>query len=503
MILTQKYKLLPTKKQRHELDSILELQRDYYNYALNQRIWEYQNNKVSLTKFDQNKDLTVIRSKQTEYRDLPATLTRWTIDKLDKSMKSFFRRVKAGETPGFPRYKGKGKIKSFGFTFMNGVLITLMDKQNNISSHVIFKGISSSLRIHQHRDLPHDAKVKGLVLTKKCNAWSVAVQYEVDRESIIDAEYLQDPVTYFTRTACDWGRENALTFHDGQTLETVRVKQRHAKKIKYLQQAVSRSKLGSKSRRKKVNVLGKAMHDEKNARLTHLHQVSAKAVKMFQCIGVEDLAVKNMTRKGGNRKKGLNKGILDGAPSTLMRLMSYKAEKAGGLVVTFNPRYTSQDCSTCWAMGVHTRVKKKLSERVHRCEVCDVQISRDVNASWNGFGRCYGVTAMQIEMQRRGLIEREGLSFKIRDEFRRINIVEDNVVNIAESNVGGVVAPRWIKSVVGKALQCNASNVEKRDNLSAFEACAEAIDDRNSDTNSQETRNISLGGASSTLENLR
>ena len=56
-------------------------------------------------------------------------------------------------------------------------------------------------------------------------------------------------------------------------------------------------------------------------------------------------------------------------------------------------------------------------------------------------------------------------------------------MNIAEGNVRGVVAPRWIKSVV-------EVNVEKRDNLSAFESCAEVADDRSLVINSQETRNI-------------
>lgn len=96
------------------------------------------------TYYDQLRELTELR-KEPEYSAIPAKLQRWTLSRLDDSFKAFFRRVKAGEEPGFPRFKGKNRWRSFGFAEFHSIRL-----RNN---RLYFKGMSS-LRVYFHRPLP-------------------------------------------------------------------------------------------------------------------------------------------------------------------------------------------------------------------------------------------------------------------------------------------------------------------------------------------------------------
>lgn len=76
-------------------------------------------------------------------------------------------------------------------------------------------------------------------------------------------------------------------------------------------------------------------------------------------------------------KAGLNRSMLDASPTMLINFISYKAERAGGMMVKVKPHNTSQDCSSCGE-----RVPKKLSQRIHKC-VCGAELQRDHNAALN------------------------------------------------------------------------------------------------------------------------
>ncbi len=60
------------------------------------------------------------------------------------------------------------------------------------------------------------------------------------------------------------------------------------------------------------------------------------------------------------------------------KMLAYKCEKQGGVLVKVEPKYTTQDCSSCGE-----RVKKSLSIRTHICMECGTILDRDHNASLN------------------------------------------------------------------------------------------------------------------------
>lgn len=111
MLLTFRYRLLPQKRQHKALEAILETQRQLYNGALEERIDAYRKAGLKRSYFDQTKALTEWRQSDSEAAALPLSLQRATLKRLDEAYKAFFRRMKRGEKPGFPRFRGKGLVQ--------------------------------------------------------------------------------------------------------------------------------------------------------------------------------------------------------------------------------------------------------------------------------------------------------------------------------------------------------------------------------------------------------
>ena len=106
---TFKFRLYPTARQVDALTQCLKDHRDLYNCALEHRRELYKRHGKTVRYLDQAAELPVIRSED------PGGQGRWncssqqaTLRRLDKAYQAFFRRLKRGEKPGFPRFKGAG-----------------------------------------------------------------------------------------------------------------------------------------------------------------------------------------------------------------------------------------------------------------------------------------------------------------------------------------------------------------------------------------------------------
>lgn len=158
MILTYRYRLLPTRQQHRALEAILESQRQIYNAALQERRDAYRLSGVTRTYIDQCKGLTELRQ-DAEFSGLPVRLQRATLKRLEEAYRGFFRRAKNGEKPGFPRFRGKGWFNSFGFREFEGISFQ--------ARRIRFKGMPGSLRVHLHRPLPAEAVIKSCTFRRE------------------------------------------------------------------------------------------------------------------------------------------------------------------------------------------------------------------------------------------------------------------------------------------------------------------------------------------------
>jgi putative transposase len=121
MNLTFRYRLLPTKRQHRALEAMLETQRQLYNAALEERIGAFRKAGLSRTYFDQCRALTEWRQTDPDASAHPVNLQRWTLKQVDAAFQGFFRRLRSGDKPGFPRYRGQGRFRSFGFRQFVGI----------------------------------------------------------------------------------------------------------------------------------------------------------------------------------------------------------------------------------------------------------------------------------------------------------------------------------------------------------------------------------------------
>jgi putative transposase len=355
MILTYKYRLLPTKRQHTELIYILEQQRQLYNAALEERIGCYKKTGKTRVLFEQQKALTEWRQSDVDARKLPANLQRWTLKRLDAAFNGFFGRLKVKKgKAGFPRFKGFGQWNSFGFNEFSGIQFD--------GKRLRFKGMIGGIKVHLHRSLPKKANIRSCVFSKDHKGWTIVLQIEVRCRSRLSARAI----------GIDVGISHLATLSTGETISNIRVAKHLECKLRIKQRALSRCKRNSKRRQKVRKQVTCQYSKIKNTRRTYLHQVSRKLVDIYDLIAVEKLNIKGLA------KSALAHSVYDASWGILIGMLRYKAEKAGAKLVEVDPKYTSQDCSGCG-----TRVTKTLSARVHICPDCGLTLDRDHNAARN------------------------------------------------------------------------------------------------------------------------
>ena len=361
------YRLYPTAKQQEVLLGLLRKHQLMYNAALEQRITAYKKSGVSLTYQDQAKDLTELRAALPEFKAVNAQSSQNTLKRLDRAMKAFFRRIKSGKTPGFPRFKSFARYSGWGYnTHGDGWRLHSEKKHGYIR-------ISGVGFIRMRGKARTQGNPKTLNIMYKQGKWYASVVFDCQPERE------QDKIT--GAMGLDWGVETFATLaHDSGEYTAIH-NERHLRnelaKLKRLQRDLSRKKRGSRNWEKLKKQL--AVLHGKIARKRHefLHQTSAKLVKENSLIAVEKLNVKGMTASGGSYKKGLNREVLSTAPAAFHKMLKYKVEETGTRYIEV-PTHKVKPSQTCSGCG--KRKKKTLQQRRHNCP-CGAQLSRDENAA--------------------------------------------------------------------------------------------------------------------------
>jgi putative transposase len=112
--------LTPTVKQRQALDRLLVEQCRLYNAALEERRGAWRWERRSVSRYEQYKNLTGLAEQEPALLGFGVTVARGTLLRLDRAFQAFFRRVKAGETPGFPRFRSVRRFDSVEWPDVSG-----------------------------------------------------------------------------------------------------------------------------------------------------------------------------------------------------------------------------------------------------------------------------------------------------------------------------------------------------------------------------------------------
>src|SRR5512133_3004295 len=354
MLKTYKYRLYPSQAQECLLDQTLETCRQWYNTCLAQRKDAYETEKRSVGKFAQLRNVKDLKRSNPYARNVHSHILQVVVQDLDKAFQAFFRRVKSGETPGYPRFKGKNRFDSFGL------------KEYGNGFKLDGRGLKLSgmgrVRVRWHR--PLEGKIKTVRICRQAGTWYACFACEVDEQVL--------PPTG-QAVGLDVGIHHLLATSAGEVVENPRWYRNAQAKLRILQRRVSRRKIGGANRRKAVLALQYQHAYIANSRKDFLNKVAHSLITRYDQIVLEDLQITGMVRN-----HHLSKSILDASWGYLKQRLADKAAEAGRQIVLVNPAYTSKTCSGCGELFPDL----SLADRWIEC-ACGLAIDRDVNAAIN------------------------------------------------------------------------------------------------------------------------
>ena len=357
MIRTYKYRLYPNRVQKELLDKLLEIHRSLYNDALTERRIAWKRCRVSVSYYAQANQLTASRAIDDDLAFANYSSLQHTMRRLAKSFASFFRRVKAGQTPGYPRYKGRKRFDSFEYTYGDGCKLRLGQR---ICFYIQNVG---ELRIKYHRPVPDT--IKHVIIKRSLGKWYACLQWKAP-DTIA-------PVHDGPAVGIDMGLHHLLALSDDTFVENPRWLRGSLLHLRVAQRRLARRKRGSHRRHKAAFQVARRHERVSNQRRDIWHKVTTELVQTYSLIAIEDLPLAFMTH---NRSLALS--THDAGLGMFKAMLAYKAEEAGTLLILVNPRNTSQMCSSCGSI-----VPKGLSVREHVCPTCGLIIDRDTNAACN------------------------------------------------------------------------------------------------------------------------
>jgi putative transposase len=358
MLKTFKYRLYPNKQQQRLLELLLEECRWLYNHLLAERRDAWGQRQESLRYYDQATTLPALKAERPSLAGVQSQVVQNVAVRIDLAFKAFFRRVRAGETPGYPRFRGVGRYDSLTFP-----QVPVGCQLDTVARRLRLHGVGL-VKIILHRPLQGTPKSATI---RRCGTgkWYVSFSCECAKPSPL-------PETGAV-VGIDVGLKTFATLSIGEELANPRFLRTEEHVLAKIQRAHSKLEKGTPERAKHRKVTA-CVHERIAWRRSYFaHQRSRRIVDTYDLIAVEDLSVNRMTHN-----RCLAKSIQDAAWSQFTTLLSYKAAWAGGEYVAVNPAYTSQDCSGCG----HRQVLS-LADRSFTCICCGLVLDRDLNASLN------------------------------------------------------------------------------------------------------------------------
>jgi putative transposase len=352
---TFKYKLYPSKKQSMLMDETVETCRHWYNACLEDRKNAWENEQRSVSKFEQLAKVKDYKKENPYAFRVHSHILQVVVADLDKAFQAFFRRVKSGGAPGYPRFKGKGRFDSFGLKeYGNGFRVD--------GRRLKVSGIGR-IRVRWHRQM--EGKIKTLRICKQAGEWYACFCCEIPEKPAL-------PETG-KAIGIDVGIHHLIATSECETIENPKYYQAGQNKLRILNRTLSRRKKGGSNRHKAVIAIQKHYQHVTNQREDYLNKLVFKFIQGYDLIAIEDLQIVNMVRN-----HCLAKSILDAGWGYFKERLLSKAVEAGRIVIAVNPAYTSKTCSSCGTIFEHL----KLSDRWVKCD-CGLSMDRDINAAIN------------------------------------------------------------------------------------------------------------------------
>ncbi|MFI6863265.1 RNA-guided endonuclease InsQ/TnpB family protein [Streptomyces sp. NPDC050421] len=384
MIRAYKFLLRPTAGQAVTLSEMLRDHCSLYNGALQERRDAYRHPSRTSIKYGmQSGQLKDIRAFDPECHG------RWsfssqqaTLRRLDKAFTAFFRRVKAGDKPGYPRFRGANWFDTVDFP-RDGDGCRWDSTPHDPVTRVRFQGVGH-VRVNQHR--PVVGTVRTVSVKREGRKWFVVLTTD---------QPLPEPLPATgSDIGIDLGITSFLTDSNGTHIPNPRHARKAATRLEAAQRALSRfprckAKDRTRNHQRAVEKVA-ALHGKvRRRRLDHAHKTALTLVREHDFIAHEDLKIRNMSKapapktdpdsagvllpNGAAAKAGLNRSIADAGWGVFLTILNAKAESAGREVVAVDPRNTSRTCPACG----HTAKENRPTQEKFHCVDCGHQAHAD------------------------------------------------------------------------------------------------------------------------------
>jgi putative transposase len=353
MIRTYKYRIYPTRAQVTRLERTLDICRELYNAALQERRDAWRVTRKSVNCHEQMKQLPEVKQIRPELGLVHSQVLQDVLRRLDKAFDSFFRRVREGQKAGFPRFRSRARYDSFTYTQSGFALESSKLKLSKIGK----------VKIKLHR--PIEGKIKTLTIARSSTGkWYACFSVEIESQPLPKST---DAV------GIDMGLKSFATLSTGEVINNPKFFRSDEKRLAKAQRRLSAVKKGTPERSKQRKAVAHIHERIANRRRDFAHQLSSYLVSRFGIIVFENLNIQVMVKN-----HHLAKSISDAAWNQFIQFTAYKAECAGRIEVEVNPRNTSNTTFCCGE-----KVDITLADRVIHCPKCQSTTDRDYNASLN------------------------------------------------------------------------------------------------------------------------
>lgn len=352
-------RIYPNNNQKRFLAQSFGCVRFVYNHFLRESIDSYKNGEeYGVSGMDFGKRLVPLKMEYPWLYNVSSQITKEALRDLGTAYTNFFRNIKKGRSPGFPRFKKKSSRNSF----------RLPRNYFDIRGGKLCMGrLNSTIRMKLDRDLPSEPS-SCTISQDPCGRYYAS--FVCERESI--------ETTGIGSVGVDVGLTDFITLSTGEKIESPKYLIKSERKLRRLQRGLSRKQKDSSNWNKVRIKVARQYAKIRNQRNDFLHKLTRRMVNENQVIVIETLNVKGMVRN-----RHLSKAISDASWSKFFEYLKYKAEESlGNCKVIQIPMFyaSTQICSNC---DEKSEVRLKLHIRKWECPNCGSIHDRDVNAAKN------------------------------------------------------------------------------------------------------------------------
>jgi putative transposase len=373
-----KFRMRPTARQHIALAACVDAHRELYNAALQERRDAWRASRTRIRYGDQSGQLKEIRRERPDVAVWSFSSQQATLRRLNRAFEGFFRRVKAGTAPGYPRFKGAQRFDSVEWPKDGDGARWHPDTQ------VYLQGVGH-VKVTAHR--PVAGVVKTIQVRRQGRRWMLILSCDDVPATVLPATGRQVGV--------DVGIASFATTSDGVHVANPRWARTAAAGLAAAQQRLARAQRGSHNRGRRRETVAARHRKVANQRRDFHHKTARQLVETYDLIAVEDLAIANMVRRaksmpnpdqpgqflpnGAAAKSGLNRSICDASWGQFVSILRAKAEDAGRTVIEVDPRHTSDRCEACG----HAATENRITQAVFACRRCGHTGHADEHAARN------------------------------------------------------------------------------------------------------------------------